>query len=135
MRKKKEKVAEVVEIAKAVEVKERKHASAQELIRRMLVESFLFQPISKRATSFGERLVLRAPEAGVEAQLGVYRVCFYFDGAAERNLPTKRAPLCFDTEQRNDVRAFLEKIFGKPVKKNAAKSKQRELFPLRKEAA
>ncbi len=142
MRKKKEKIAEVVEIVKAVEVKERKQASAQELIRRVLVDDFLFQPVSKRATSFGERILLRSPEANVEAQLGVYRVCFYLNETkagedfAVNSLPTKRAPRCFDTDQRSLIKEFLIRVLGKPVvKKGRAGSKQIELFPAKKEAA
>ena len=133
MRKKKEKIAEVVEIANTVEVKERKQASAQELIRRMLVDNFLFQPVSTRATSFGERILLRSAEDKVEAQLGVYRVCFYLnengEEAAADNLPTKRAPRCFGTEERSLIREFLERVIGKPLsKKERARSKQIELF-------
>lgn len=142
MRKKKEKIAEVVEIAKAVEVKERKQASAQELIRRMLVNDFLFQSVSKRATSFGERILLRSPEAKVEAQLGVYRICFYLNETepqeelASGNLPTKRAPRCFDTDERSLIKEFLIRVVGKPVgKKSRAGSKQIELFSGQKEAA
>ncbi|MDQ4119973.1 MAG: hypothetical protein M3209_00715 [Acidobacteriota bacterium] len=142
MRKKKEKIAEVAEIVKAaVEVKERKQASAQELIRRMLVNDFLFQSISKRATSFGERILLHSPEARVEAHLGVYRVCFYLNETTEQepaanNLPTKRVPRCFDTDQRSLIKEFLIRVVGKPVsKKGRAGSKQIELFPAQKEAA
>ena len=142
MRKKKEKIAEVVEIVKAVEVKERKQASAQELIRRVLVDDFLFQPVSKRATSFGERILLRSPEATVEAHLGVYRICFYLNEAQNGedsmaiNLPTKRAPRCFDTDQRSLIKEFLIRVVGQPVgKKGRVKSNQIELFPAQKEAA
>ncbi|HEX8266869.1 MAG TPA: hypothetical protein VF596_15815 [Pyrinomonadaceae bacterium] len=142
MRKKKEKIAEVVEIVKAVEVKERKQASAQELIRRVLVDDFLFQPVSKRATSFGERILLRSPEANVEAHLGVYRICFYLnetqngEESSPNNLPTKRAPRCFDTDHRGLIKEYLIRVVGQPVgKKGRAKSNQIELFPAQKEAA
>lgn len=142
MRKKKEKVAEVVEIVEAVEVKVRKQASAQELIRRMLVDDFLFQSVSSRATSFGERMLLRSPGANVEAQLGVYRVCFYLndtetgENSSPNNLPTKRAPRCFDTDHRGSIKEYLIRVVGQPVgKKGRAKSNQIELFPAQKEAA
>ena len=142
MRKKKEKIAEVVEIVKAVEVKERKQASAQELIRRVLVDDFLFQPVSKRATSFGERILLRSPEANVEAHLGVYRICFYLnetevgEESSPNNLPTKRAPRCFDTDHRGLIKEYLIRVVGQPVgKKGRGKSNQIELFPAQKEAA
>lgn len=142
MRKKKEEIVEVAEVEKTVEVKERKQASAQELLRRMLVDNFLFQPVSTRATSFGERILLRSPEAKVEAQLGVYRVCFYLnetDSGEEivaSSLPTKRAPRCFGTEERSLIREFLERAVGKPLSKKArAKSKQIELFPAQTKVA
>jgi hypothetical protein len=141
-RKKKETIVEVVETIEAVEVKERKQASAQELIRRMLVDSFLFQPVSKRATSFGERILLRSPEANVEAHLGVYRVCFYLietaggEEAESNKLPKKNAPRCFGTEQRGSVREFLERIVGKPLGKKArSRINQIELFPANDKAA
>jgi hypothetical protein len=141
MRKKKEKTAEVVEIVQVtVEVKERKQASAQELIRRMLVDDFLFQAVSKRATSFGERILLRSADAGVEAQLGTYRICFYHnengEETPENTLPTKRAPHCFDTDQRGLIKEYLIRAVGKPVgKKGRAKSNQIELFPAQQKAA
>lgn len=139
MRKKKEKIAEVVEIEKVVEVKERKQASAQELVRRTLVDDFLFQPISTRQTSFGERILLRSPESNVEAHLGVYRVCFYLneigEGSAD-DLPTKRAPRCFHTDHRGLIKEYLIRVLGKPVgKKGRAKSNQIELFPTQVKAA
>jgi hypothetical protein len=132
MRKKKEKIAEVVEIAQVVEVKERKQASPQELIRRTLVDDFLFQPVSTRTTSFGERILLRSPEANVEAHLGVYRVCFYLNetGAeTTESSPTKSAPRCFHTDHRGLIKEYLIRVLGKPVSKKArVKSKQIELF-------
>jgi hypothetical protein len=140
MRKKKEKVVEVVEIAKVVEVKERKQASAQELVRRTLVDDFLFQPISTRQTSFGERILLRSPEANVEAHLGVYRVCFYLNEtgkeSAADNSPTKPAPRCFHTDHRGLIKDYLIRVLGKPVgKKGRGKSNQIELFPAQPKAA
>ena len=143
MRKKKEKVVEeIAEIAEVVEVKVRKQASAQELIRRMLVDDFLFQSVSTRSTSFGERMLLRSPEDNVEAQLGVYRICFYLnddengENSSQNNLPTKRAPRCFDTDHRGLIKEYLIRVVGPPVgKKGRAKSNQIELFPAQKEAA
>lgn len=140
MRKKKEKIAEVVEIAKVVEVKERKQASAQELVRRTLVDDFLFQPISTRQTSFGERILLRSPESNVEAHLGVYRVCFYLNEIGEEpaadNSPTKRTPRCFHTDHRGLIKEYLIRVLGKPVgKKGRGKSNQIELFPTQIKAA
>lgn len=142
MSRKKKETIETVETVETIQVKERKQASAQELIRRMLVDNFLFQPISKRATSFGERMLLRSPEANVEAHLGVYRICFYLNesaGAEEvqsNSLPAKRAPRCFGTEERGSVREFLERIVGKPLGKKArSRINQIELFPANDKAA
>ena len=108
----------------SVKAKERKHSTAQEQIGKMLVAEFCFQLISKKTTNFGERWLLRAPEnARLEAQLGVYRICFYaieatdaVDENASNNFPTNRAPHCFNTDEKSSVRAFLEKTIGKPIK-------------------
>lgn len=139
MRKKKEKTAEVVETTQVVEVKERKQASPQELVRRALVDDFLFQPVSTRETSFGERILLRSPEANVEAHLGVYRVCFYLNEPGSENAdvaPSKSAPRCFHTDHRGLIKEYLIRILGKPVsKKERRKSNQIELFPAQTKAA
>ena len=111
----------------AVKTKERNQSTAHDAIGKMLVAEFCFQVISKKTTNFGERWLLRAPEsARLEAQLGVYRICFHAsekcDGVnenAENNFPTNRAPHCFNTDEKSAVRAFLEKMIGKPVKTRA----------------
>lgn len=115
----------------SVKTKERKQSTPQEQIGKILVAEFGFQIISKKTTNFGERWLLRAPEnARLEAQLGVYRICFYaseksdnVDENAENNFPTNRAPHCFNTDEKSAVRAFLEKTIGKPVKISARRKR------------
>lgn len=110
--------------------------SAQEQIRKLLINDFAFKLISTKETGFGERLRLRCDE-GLEAQLGVYRICFY---AAElpqiaegKTFPTTRQPLCFDTDHRSEIKLFLEKAVGikiQPKKRIARKSSAPTLFEI-----
>lgn len=107
--------------------------SAQEQICKMLTNDFAFKSVSTKLTGFGERLLLRC-EAGLEAQLGVYRVCFYAsESNAENKFPTARQPRCFDTDQRIEIKSFLEKYLGvqvKAKKKIARKENAPTLFEL-----
>lgn len=98
--------------------------SAQDQIRKLLINDFYFALISTKETNFGKRLLLRS-EAGLEAQLGNYRVCFYAAEIAdtEKPFPANRNPLCFGTEHKSDISSFLEKSLGikpKPKRKSAA---------------
>lgn len=94
--------------------------SAQEQIRKMLEKEFAFEFVSKKSTNFGERWLLRCTQANLEAQLGVHRICFYTcelkaNDAEISNIQVQGdslsaiRPLCFDTDGRSDVRAFLQK--------------------------
>lgn len=106
--------------------------AAQEQIRKILINDFGFKLISTKATGFGERWLLRS-ENGLEAQLGVYRVCFYGgkfvqseDGSNGHSFPDARQPLCFDTDQKSNILSFLEQKLGVrvKVKRRSAVSKQ-----------
>jgi hypothetical protein len=89
--------------------------TAQEQICKMLINDFSFALFASKTTNFGERWTLRS-SAGLEASLGVYRICFYhFDDSvdkAENNFPASRKPLCFDTDRRGEIKSYLEKSLG-----------------------
>lgn len=96
--------------------------AAQEQIRKLLINDFGFELISTKLTGFGERILLRA-ENGLEAQLGVYRVCFYGGAVAKADeteqksdFPAARHPLCFDVDHKTEIKSYLEKKLGARVK-------------------
>ncbi len=95
--------------------------SAQQQLRKILEKQFGFIFMSSKATVFGERWRLRCEDAGIEAQLGAHRICFYgykteANSADElktkTNLPATSRPLCFDTDEKTNICAFLEKTLG-----------------------
>ena len=112
--------------------------TAQEQIRKMLEKEFAFEFVSKKSTNFGERWLMRCTQANLEAQLGVHRICFYTsalrtDAAETSNIQVQDdslsavRPLCFDTDGRSDVRAFLQKTL-KVTKISSKISAQKTLF-------
>jgi hypothetical protein len=113
--------------------------AGQEQIRKLLINDFGFELISTKLTGFGERILLRA-ENGLEAQLGVYRVCFY-GGAVTKteeteqksDFPAARHPLCFDIDHKSEIKSYLEKKLGvkeKPKRKVKARNNAPTLFEM-----
>ncbi len=106
--------------------------SAQQQLRKVLEKNYGFEFVSAKATGFGERWQMRCLDAGLEAQLGAHRVCFYaanFDNneaetIVQSNLPTTARPLCFDIDEKTNIRTFLEKI----LKVRGSNTRQKVLF-------
>ena len=95
--------------------------SAQQQLRKILEKQFGFIFVQSKATVFGERWQMRCEDAGIEAQLGAHRICFYAikretdladEIVGKKGLPDTSRPLCFDTDQKNNVCVFLEKTLG-----------------------
>ena len=100
--------------------------SAQQQVRKMLEKDFGFEYVSAKETAFGKRLLMRCKDAGIEAQIGAYRTGFYavVNTETKENLPSVVKPLCFDTDHKANIRAFLEKTLN-VSKKN---TRQKILF-------
>lgn len=106
--------------------------SAQQQLRKVLEKNYGFEFVSMKATGFGERWHMRCNEAGIEAQIGAHRICFYacslekseVDASLQNNLPTTLRPLCFDTDEKTNIRLFLEKI----LQVSGKNTKQKVLF-------
>lgn len=95
--------------------------SAQQQLRKILEKQYGFEFVSVKATVFGERWLMRCKDAGIEAQLGAHRTCFYGvnseinksdEPKTAINLPDTSRPLCFDTDEKTHIRAFLEKTLN-----------------------
>lgn len=95
--------------------------SAQQQLRKILEKQFGFMFVSSKATVFGERWRMRCEDAGIEAQLGAHRICFYAikseinqadEPAINLGLPDTSRPLCFDTDEKTNIRIFLEKTLN-----------------------
>lgn len=103
--------------------------SAQQQLRKVLEKTYGFEFISAKATGFGERWQMRSLDGGIEAQLGAHRICFYafkseVQSDVQNNLPTPARPLCFDTDEKTNIRLFLEKI----LKVKGNNTRQKVLF-------
>ena len=104
--------------------------SAQKQLRKILEKQFGFVFVSSKVTGFGERWQMRCADAGIEAQLGVHRTCFYAiksetstvdEPKINTSLPDTSRPLCFDTDEKTNICVFLEKTLNVSLKNTRQK--------------